>query len=98
MRLRKEVMNEKVTVLRGQSGTSQDIFVHQLVVGDIVLLAQGDRRAARGEQRLGLAEGEPIPRAERLGGRRPRRPRRRNRNSNLPMSPRNTSRRARVTP
>ena len=36
-------MNEKVTVLRGQSGTSQDIFVQQLVVGDIVLLAQGDR-------------------------------------------------------
>lgn len=36
-------MNEKVTVLRGQYGTSQTIYVKDLVVGDIVLLNQGDR-------------------------------------------------------
>ena len=43
LRLRKEIMNEKVTVLRGQSGTSQTVLVRELVVGDIVLLNQGDR-------------------------------------------------------
>lgn len=43
LRLRKEVMNEKVTVLRGQYGTSQTVYVADLVVGDIVLINQGDR-------------------------------------------------------
>lgn len=43
MRLQTEIMNEKVTVLRGQYGTSQTIFTKDLVVGDIVLLNQGDR-------------------------------------------------------
>jgi len=36
-------MNEKVTVLRGQYGTSQTIFVKDLVIGDIILLNEGDR-------------------------------------------------------
>lgn len=43
LRLQKEIMNEKVDVLRGQYGTSQTIFVKDLVVGDVVLLKQGDR-------------------------------------------------------
>ena len=43
LRLRAEIMKEKVTVLRGQYGTSQTIYVKDLVVGDIVLLNQGDR-------------------------------------------------------
>jgi len=43
LRLRREVMNEKCTVLRGQYGTSQTVMVSELVVGDIVLLSQGDR-------------------------------------------------------
>ena len=43
LRLRKEIMNEKVTVLRGQYGTSQTVYVKDLVVGDIVDLDQGDR-------------------------------------------------------
>ena len=43
LRLQKEIMNEKVEVLRGQYGTSQTIFVKDLVVGDVVLLKQGDR-------------------------------------------------------
>lgn len=43
LRLRKEIMNEKVTVLRGQYGTSQTVYVADLVVGDIVDLDQGDR-------------------------------------------------------
>jgi len=38
LKLRAEIMNEKVTVLRGQYGTSQTIYVNQLVVGDIILL------------------------------------------------------------
>jgi len=36
-------MNEKVTVLRGQYGTSQTIFVKDLVIGDVILINQGDR-------------------------------------------------------
>ena len=36
-------MNEKITVLRGQYGTSQSILVSELVVGDIILLQAGDR-------------------------------------------------------
>lgn len=43
LRLRSEIMNEKVHVLRGQSGTTQTILVEDLVVGDIVLLNEGDR-------------------------------------------------------
>lgn len=36
-------MSEKVEVLRGQYGTSQTILNSDLVVGDIVLLSEGDR-------------------------------------------------------
>lgn len=36
-------MNEKVTVLRGQYGTSQTVYVKDLVIGDVILLNQGDR-------------------------------------------------------
>ena len=36
-------MKEKVTVLRGQYGTSQTVYVKDLVVGDIILLNAGDR-------------------------------------------------------
>ena len=43
LRLRQEIMNEKVSVLRGAYGTSQTIFVKDLVVGDVILLNQGDR-------------------------------------------------------
>lgn len=43
LRLRKEIQNEKVTVLRGQYGTSQDVLVSELVVGDVILLNGGDR-------------------------------------------------------
>lgn len=43
LRLQDEIMNEKSTVLRGQYGTSQTIYSKDLVVGDIVLLNQGDR-------------------------------------------------------
>ena len=43
LRLRSEIMNEKVTVLRGQYGTSQTVMVSKLVVGDVILLSQGDR-------------------------------------------------------
>ena len=38
LKLRAEIMNEKVTVLRGQYGTSQTIYASGLVVGDIILL------------------------------------------------------------
>jgi len=38
-----EILNEKSTVFRGQTGTSQEIFSNQLVVGDIVLLSAGDK-------------------------------------------------------
>jgi magnesium-transporting ATPase (P-type) len=43
LRLRQEIMNETVNVLRGQYGTSQTIYTSELVVGDIVLLKEGDR-------------------------------------------------------
>ena len=43
LRLRTEIMKEKVTVLRGQYGNSQTVYVKDLVVGDIVLLNAGDR-------------------------------------------------------
>jgi len=43
LRLQTEIMNEKVSVLRGQYGTTQTIYTKDLVVGDIVLLNQGDR-------------------------------------------------------
>jgi len=43
LRLQNEIQNEKVTVLRGQYGTSQTVLSKDLVVGDIVLLNQGDR-------------------------------------------------------
>ena len=43
LRLQDEIMNETSTVLRGHQGTSQTIYSKDLVVGDIVLLNQGDR-------------------------------------------------------
>ena len=43
LNLRAEIMNEKITVLRGQYGTSQSILITDLVVGDVVLLQAGDR-------------------------------------------------------
>ena len=43
LRLRAEVMNEKCVVLRGQYGTSQTVYVKDLVVGDVVIFDQGDR-------------------------------------------------------
>lgn len=43
LRLRAEIMNEKTTVLRGQYGTSQTVYTKDLVVGDVILLNQGDR-------------------------------------------------------
>ena len=43
LRLQQEIMNEKIQVLRGQYGTSQTIYVKDLVVGDVILLNQGDR-------------------------------------------------------
>lgn len=43
LRLRQEIMNEKISVLRGSYGTSQTIYVKDLVVGDVILLNQGDR-------------------------------------------------------
>ena len=43
LNLRGEIMNQKTTVVRGQYGTSQDVPVNELVVGDIVMLAAGDR-------------------------------------------------------
>lgn len=43
LRLRSEIMSEKVQVLRGQYGTSQTILNSDLVVGDVVLLSEGDR-------------------------------------------------------
>lgn len=43
LRLQKEIMDEKIQVLRGQYGTSQTVYVKDLVVGDVVLLNQGDR-------------------------------------------------------
>ena len=36
-------MNEKCVVLRGQYGTSQTVYVKDLVVGDVVIFDQGDR-------------------------------------------------------
>ena len=43
LRLQDEIMKEASTVLRGAYGTSQTIYSKDLVVGDIVLLNQGDR-------------------------------------------------------
>ena len=43
LNLQGEIMREKITVLRGQYGTSQSVYVSDLVVGDIVLLQAGDR-------------------------------------------------------
>lgn len=41
--LQQEIKNEKVCVLRGQSGVTQQIYVRDLVVGDIIVLEAGDR-------------------------------------------------------
>ena len=43
LRLQNEIQNEKVIVLRGQYGTSQTVLSKDLVVGDVILLNQGDR-------------------------------------------------------
>jgi len=43
LNLRGEIMKEQATVLRGQYGTSQTVYVSELVVGDVVLLQAGDR-------------------------------------------------------
>jgi len=44
--LQEEIKNDKVNVLRGHMGTSQTIFCKDLVVGDVVLLEEGDRTPA----------------------------------------------------
>lgn len=41
--LQEEIKNDKVNVLRGHMGTSQTVFCSDIVVGDIVLLGEGDR-------------------------------------------------------
>ena len=43
LKLQSEILNETCTVLRGQYGTSQQIYVKDIVVGDIVVLQAGDR-------------------------------------------------------
>ena len=43
LRLREEVLKQRVTVLRGQYGTTQDVLASQLVVGDVILLKAGDK-------------------------------------------------------
>lgn len=41
--LQEEIKNDKVNVLRGHMGTSQTVYCSDVVVGDIVLLGEGDR-------------------------------------------------------
>lgn len=41
--LQAEVMNEKITVLRGTFGVAQTVYVNDLVVGDVISLKAGDR-------------------------------------------------------
>lgn len=43
LNLQREILSEECTVLRGQYGTSSSVLVNDLVVGDVVLLEQGDR-------------------------------------------------------
>ena len=43
LNLQKEILNERCTVIRGQYGTSQDILVSEIVVGDVLILEAGDR-------------------------------------------------------
>ena len=43
LNLQAEIIKQQITVLRGQYGTSQSVFVKDLCVGDIVLLEAGDR-------------------------------------------------------
>lgn len=43
LKLEKNILNEKCTVIRGQYGTSQEILVSDLVVGDLLCLNQGDK-------------------------------------------------------
>ena len=43
LNLQAEIINEQCTVLRGQYGTSSDILVSELCVGDVVVLEAGDR-------------------------------------------------------
>ena len=41
--LKEEIKNDTVCVLRGAMGTSQTVYSRDIVVGDIVLLNEGDR-------------------------------------------------------
>ena len=41
--LQEEIKNDKVNVLRGHMGTSQTVYCKDIVVGDVVLLGEGDR-------------------------------------------------------
>ena len=43
LRLQSEIKNQKITVLRGQYGTTQEILASELVVGDVILLQAGDK-------------------------------------------------------
>jgi len=43
LRLVAEIKNEKCNVIRGASGTTSEVYVNDLVVGDVVLLEAGDR-------------------------------------------------------
>jgi magnesium-transporting ATPase (P-type) len=43
LRLVAEIKNEKCNVIRGASGTTSEVYVSDLVVGDVVLLDAGDR-------------------------------------------------------
>ena len=43
LNLSAEIEKQEVSVLRGQYGTSQSVFVHNLCVGDILLLEAGDK-------------------------------------------------------
>ena len=41
--LQEEIKNDKVNVLRGAMGISQTVYCKDVVVGDVVLLSEGDR-------------------------------------------------------
>ena len=43
MLLKEEIKNDTVSVLRGAMGTTQTVYSRDIVVGDIVLLNEGDR-------------------------------------------------------
>ena len=42
LKIKDEVNNTSVTVFRGQYGTESEIFVRDLVVGDVISVQQGD--------------------------------------------------------